>query len=98
METNTNATERTQKANPNAFTTSQRKNPNKAKILKQAELRGYNTYNEKLMLTGMTVSNLLQRINNRAFDDIIKNRHCAKIEKLMLEFVEKANLVLQKKA
>lgn len=74
---------------------SNRKRPNKAKLLNQARLRGFNTSNEQLMLTGLTVHNILQRINNKAFEEMIKNHNCKKIEKLMIEFVYNANKILQ---
>lgn len=85
------------KVNPNELTTSTRKRPNKAKLLKQARLRGHQTDNEKLMLTGLTVKNLLQRINNKSFDELIKNHNCKKLEKLMVEFVKNANEIINSK-
>ena len=85
------------KVNKNELTNSTRKRPNKAKILKQALLRGHNTSNEKLMLTGLTVKNILQRINNKCFDDIIKNNDCKKLEDLMKDFVNSANEILNGK-
>ena len=82
------------KVNPNELTTSTRKRPNKAKILKQATLRGHLTPNENLMITGLTVKNLLQRINNRGFEDVILPADCKRLEELMKEFVTKCDEVL----
>ena len=82
------------KVNPNELTTSTRKRPNKSKILKQAQLRGHLTPNESLMVTGLTVKNLLQRINNRGFDDVIMPSDCKKLEDLMKEFVTNCDAVL----
>ena len=82
------------KVNPNELTTSTRKRPNKAKILKQKALRGYLTDNEELMLNGLSVKNLLQRINNRAFEDHIKKADCKKIQLLMIEFVKNIDEIM----
>jgi hypothetical protein len=74
-----------------------RTRPNKANLLKQAELRGFNTSNEQLMLTGLTLDNMLQRINNKAMKDIIKNHDCIKIEKLMIKLITTANKIIGSK-
>lgn len=84
------------KVNPNELTTSKRKRPNKAKILKQARLRGHLTHNENLMLTGLEVKNLLQRINNRSFEDMIKNADCKNIQLIMKQMVTEVNQILSK--
>jgi hypothetical protein len=85
------------KVNKNELTTSTRKRPNKAKILKQSRLRGHLTHNEKMLLTGLKVKNVLQRVNNRGFDDMIKPRDCKKIEMLFEEFVTAIDAILKEK-
>ena len=55
------------KVNPNELTTSTRKRPNKAKILKQATLRGHLTPNENLMITGLTVKKGPLFVNDSEF-------------------------------
>lgn len=74
--------------------TSPRKRPSKAFISKMVEFRGYMTCNEKLLLEGLTVKNLLQRINNRGFDGMIKADTCNKIQKLMKAFVKDVDEML----
>jgi hypothetical protein len=83
--------------NKNELTTSTRKRPNKAKILKQCRLRGHLTDNEKVLLTGLKVKNVLQRVNNRGFDDLIKPRDCKKLEELFEEFVTSVDAILKEK-
>lgn len=83
--------------NPKLLTTSTRKRPNKTKLLNQAKLRGHQTHCEMLMLTGLSVKNLLQRINNKCFDDVIKNADCKKIEELMKVFVASCDEILENK-
>jgi hypothetical protein len=85
------------KVNPNELTTSTRKRPNKSKILKQEKLRGHLTDNEKLMLTGLTVKNFLQRLNNRCFDDLFLPSDCKKLNQLMVDFVKSSDEILNKK-
>jgi hypothetical protein len=83
--------------NKNELTTSTRKRPNKAKILKQGRLRGHLTDNEKMLLTGLKVKNVMQRVNNRGFDDLIKPRDCKKLETLFEEFVVSVDAILKEK-
>lgn len=83
------------KVHRNELTTSTKKRPNKAKLMRQAELRGHLTANEQLMITGLTVKNLLQRINTKGFEEIIRNADCKKIEKLMKTFVEEVDEILK---
>ena len=77
--------------------TSDRKRPNKSFIKQMAEWRGHMTCNEKTMLVGLEVKNLLQRINNRAHDEKIKAGECTELQKLMKTFVKEANALLEKK-
>ena len=86
-----------EKVNPNELTTSTRKRPNKAKILKQGRLRGHLTANENLMLSGLNVKNVLQRVNNRGFDDLIKPHDCKKLEMLFETFVSEVDSILKEK-
>jgi hypothetical protein len=83
--------------NPNELTTSTRKRPNKAKILKQGRLRGHLTDNENLMLSGLKVKNVLQRVNNRSFDDLIKPHDCKKLQSIFEEFVTNVDSILKEK-
>lgn len=83
--------------NPNELTTSTRKRPNKAKILKQGRLRGHLTDNENLLLSGLNVKNVLQRVNNRGFDDLIKPHDCKKLQSLFETFVSEIDLILKDK-
>lgn len=76
--------------------TSPRKRPNKSFIEKMAEFRGYMTCNEKTMLEGLNVKNVLQRLNNRAFDGSIKADTCSEIQKLMKAFVKEMDALLDK--
>ncbi len=76
--------------------TSDRKRPNKTFIQQMAEFRGHMTCNEKTMLVGLEVKNLLQRVNNRAFGESIKAGECAELQKLMKTFVKEANALLEK--
>jgi len=76
--------------------TSDRKRPNKSFIKQMAEFRGHMTCNEKTMLTGLEVKNILQRVNNRAFDNAIKAVECAEIQRLMKSFVKAVNEELAK--
>jgi len=76
--------------------TSARKRPNKAFIKKMAEFRGFMTCNEKLMLEGLNVKNLLQRINNRGFDGEINAKDCGEIQKLIKAFVKEVDAILEK--
>jgi len=82
------------KVNPNELTTSTRKRPNKAKLLKQAAIKGHLTPNENLMIVGLNVKNLLQRINTRAFEDVILPSDCKKLEAFMNEYITKSEEVL----
>jgi hypothetical protein len=83
--------------NRNELTTSTRKRPNKAKILKQGRLRGHLTDNENLMLSGLKVKNVLQRVNNRGFDDLIKPHDCKKIQTLFETLVSEVDSILKEK-
>ena len=85
------------KVNPNELTTSTRKRPNKSKILKQGKLRGHLTDNEELMLTTLKVKNLLQRINNRAFEGFLKPSDCKKLNLMMNQLVLEADDIIKEK-
>ena len=85
------------KVNPNELTTSTRKRPNKSKILKQGKLRGYLTDNEEIMLKTLTIKNLLQRLNNRAFEGFLKTGDCKKIEGLMTQFETDVDNIIKEK-
>jgi hypothetical protein len=50
-----------------------------------------------MLLTGLKVKNVLQRVNNRGFDDMIKPRDCKKIEILFEEFVTSIDAILKEK-
>jgi hypothetical protein len=72
-----------------------KKIPTKAELLKQAELRGHNTHNEKLILAGFDVSNLIKRINTKASDDYINIRACKKLQAIIEKFVQDATTALE---
>ena len=74
--------------------TSPRKRPNKTFIKQLAEFNGFMTCNQKVMLEGLSVKNVLQRMNNRAFDEAIKADKCFKIQKLMKNFVKEMDELL----
>lgn len=74
--------------------TSARKRPNKKFILEMVKFRGHMTCNEKTMLEGLNIKNLLQRINNRAFDDAIKADVCGEMQKRMKAFVKEIDALL----
>lgn len=74
-----------------------RKRPNKAELIKQAELRGYNTDNEKLMLKGLEVKNVLQKMYNRNFDELVNALDTKKLTSLMETFVTETDKILDKK-
>ena len=76
--------------------TSSRKRPNKSFIKQLAEFNGFMTCNQKTMLIGLGVKNVLQRLNNRAFDEAITADKCFKIQKLMKGFVKEVDALLVK--
>lgn len=81
--------------------TSDRKRPNRKFIEQMAAIRGFTTGNEKTLLTGLTVKNALQRVNNRAMDDNaniqLDGTQNTELQRLMKEFVKSVDAILNKK-
>lgn len=79
--------------------TSARKRPNRKFIEQMAAIRGFMTGNEKTLITGLTVKNALQRVNNRAMDDNANvqftSEQNAELQRLMKEFVKGVNAVIK---
>lgn len=77
--------------------TSDRKRPNKSFIMQMAEFRGHMTCNEKTLLEGLSVKNVLQRVNNRAMGESqMPSVECAEIQRLMKAFVKAVDEQLAK--
>ena len=69
--------------------------------MKMIEFRGFMTGNEKTLLSGLSVKNALQRINNRAMSDDVNDNFTgeqnAELQKLMKDFVSGVDAVLKAK-
>jgi len=81
--------------------TSERKRPNRKFIERMAEIRGFMSGNEKTLITGLSVKNALQRVNNRAMDDDANVQFTGaentELQRLMKEFAKGVDAILKNK-
>lgn len=78
--------------------TSNRNRPNKAFILQMAQFRGFMSGNDKTSLATLDVKNVMQRVNNRAMSEDVRDNFTGaqneQIQKLIKQFVKDIDNVI----